>query len=347
MDAVESTTARPRLSVLIKALNEADKIERCLKSVRGATSSFDTEVILVDSNSEDETVAKALQFPEVTVVQFADVSDRGCGAAVQLAYQYARGDWLYVLDGDMEMSPGFLEQAFAAMQADPALAGVAGVLRDHQVRTQSDERRQELAAKLVAALPVEELGGGGLYRASAIRSASYLAHRGLQAYEEAELGMRLRAKGYRLVRLPVTAVWHEGHSETSWQMLVRLWRNGRAAAAGGLLREAWQRDWAPYAFRKFRYLLVLAGYDCAVLFLGGACFAMGRPVLAIACLATGVLTFAAILTLWKRSLRGGLWAFLTWHHAMVAALAGALRGVSQPAWSPIQGRMVRDARRWG
>lgn len=344
MDAAERPPIRPRLSVLIKALNEADKIERCLRSVRAATVDFDTEVILVDSNSEDETVAKALAFPEVTVVQFADVSDRGCGAAVQLGYQYARGDWLYVLDGDMEMAPGFLQQAFAAMQDDPGLAGVGGILRDRRVESVYDQRRHIAALKQHEVQFVDELGGGGLYRRSAVTQVGYLAHPGLKAYEEAELGIRLRSAGFRLARLPVIAVWHEGHRETNWQMLARLWRNGRAAAAGSLLRDAYPSAWRRLALRKFRYLLVLALFDLLVFSMASAVAWCDGLIASTAVVAVSLTMLLLALGLRKGSVIEGLWSIVLWHHALAAALKGLTASSMRDATSPILGIVVRESR---
>ena len=120
---------QPELSVVIKALNEAGKIEACLRSVIAATDPATTEIIVADSLSEDETVAVASRFP-VKVVQLKRIVDRGCGSAAQLGFQYARGRRLLLLDGDMELDPGFLPAANAALDADPKLAGVAGLVVD-------------------------------------------------------------------------------------------------------------------------------------------------------------------------------------------------------------------------
>ena len=91
-DAQAAPAAEPRLelSVVIKALNEAEKIEACLRSVLAVTDAATTEIIVADSLSDDETVAIASRFP-VKVVQLARREDRGCGSAAQLGFQYARG----------------------------------------------------------------------------------------------------------------------------------------------------------------------------------------------------------------------------------------------------------------
>ena len=91
--------AAPRVSLLVKALNEEAKIAACLDAAVREAATVSGEVILVDSLSTDRTVEIARGFP-VRIIQFANATDCGCGAAVQLAYQYARSDFVYVLDGN-------------------------------------------------------------------------------------------------------------------------------------------------------------------------------------------------------------------------------------------------------
>lgn len=216
-----SNAGKPRLSIIIKALNEEQHIAACLAAAVHEAQSVDGEVILVDSLSTDNTLAIARQYP-IRIVQFKKIEDRSCGAAVQLGYQYAHGDFIYVLDGDMVLERGFIAQALELLEADPELAGVAGKLIDKQISTVLDENRVLVSADLSQSIEMDELEGGGLYRRTAIASVGYLAHRWLPAFEESELGIRLRSKGWHLKRLPQTAVSHTGHQENNWGMLTRL-----------------------------------------------------------------------------------------------------------------------------
>jgi GT2 family glycosyltransferase len=323
-----------RLTIVVKALNEERRIAACLEAAVREATAVGGEVLLVDSLSTDRTVAIARQFP-VRIVQFERIADRGCGAAVQLGFQYVRTPFLYVLDADMVLQPGFLAEALACLERDPRLAGVGGKLFDHRLRTASDARRAEQAARLTQPVEVTELGGGGLYRLSAIQAVGYLAHRWLAAFEEAELGMRLHAAGWRLLRLPTPAVVHKGHNETNLAMLRRLWRNGRAQAGGTLLRSALGRPWFLHAARKQAYVLAvpLLHGAAALAALAGHTAALPAPALYSAvCLA-----FVVLLAARQRDLKAGLWSTLTWHFFAAAALQGFLRPVPDP-YQPIRGK---------
>lgn len=328
----------PRVSILIKALNEADRIATCLEAAVREADSVGGEVILVDSRSRDATVEIARRYP-IRIVQFDRDADRGCGAAVQLGYQHALGEYVYVLDADMVMAPGFLRAAVALLDARPGLAGVGGKLLDASVNTAYDARRVSDAKRLTQPREVRELGGGGLYRRRAIESVGHLAHRWLPAFEEAELGLRLRAAGWALLRLPDVAVRHTGHAETTWAMFRRLWRSGRAQATGMFLRAAWGTNWWWPAVRKQWHVFLapaihLGTLATAVMVAPGSCLGAWLALDAVVWL-----VLWAVLGMRKRSLALGGFALLAWHYFCIAALAGALRPLGDPR-EPIAARDI-------
>ena len=91
-----------RVTVIIKALNEAKHIDAAISSALAAIARVGGEVILADSGSTDRTVEIAARHP-ITVVQLRHRAERRCGIGPQLGYQNARGEFIYILDGDMEL----------------------------------------------------------------------------------------------------------------------------------------------------------------------------------------------------------------------------------------------------
>lgn len=224
-----------KISFIIKALNEENKIASCIQSCLKASENFKSEIILVDSVSEDKTVEIAKSYP-IKIVQFTHVKDRSCGAAAELGYQCSTGDYLFFIDGDMELEEGFVEGALSILLSDERIAGVGGIIRDNSSRTYSDRKRIEYYDMLDKKVEVSSLGGGGLYRRSAIEVAGCFANSELKACEELDLGIRLRNKGFKMYRLPSVSVNHTGHSESTFQMYQRLWSTGRLTSYAVLLR---------------------------------------------------------------------------------------------------------------
>lgn len=227
-----------RVSIIIKALNEEEKIQACIESALAATAPLGGEVILADSLSTDRTVELARHYP-IKIVQLTQPSDRSCGAGAQLGYLVSKGDFVYILDGDMTIEPNFLEPALREMELDPLLAGVGGQLEEVCTENFEFKSRRSRAQSLKKSGVVDRLDGGGLYRRSAIEAVGYLTNRYLHSYEEIDLAVRLRSAGYRLKRIDAPAVRHSGHTENSFRLLKRRWTSGYIFGIGEVLRAAW------------------------------------------------------------------------------------------------------------
>ena len=98
-----------KVSVVIPALNE----ERNVPYVFAGLPSDLFEVILVDGNSSDNTVAAARAiFPAVRVVQQVG---KGKGAALRSGYNAAQGDIIVTLDADGSMDGAEIERFVSAL----------------------------------------------------------------------------------------------------------------------------------------------------------------------------------------------------------------------------------------
>lgn len=249
-----------RVSIIIKAFNEEARIRACIESALAAVSRLGGEVILADSRSTDQTVVLASVYP-IRIVQLARGADRSCGAGPQLGYQHARGEYIYILDGDMQLVPGFLEQAFLFMARHPEVAGVAGTVVELNRSSLEYRERAQRAPAHQSAGPVDRLDGGGLYRRCAIEEAAYLSDRNLHSYEELDLALRLRSLGWKLWRLPIDAATHVGHDAPPYRLLLRRWETRYICGLGELLRATWGQPRMRLLLRSARelrlYLAVL------------------------------------------------------------------------------------------
>jgi hypothetical protein len=122
------------LSIVIPALNEegaiSSTLRRCIDArdeLIGRGGFEDVEVIVVNDGSKDRTEARALLFPEVTVLGFD--RNRGYGAALQTGFAHARGDALAFLDADGTCDPRVfadLGRALRERRADLVLGSRMG-----------------------------------------------------------------------------------------------------------------------------------------------------------------------------------------------------------------------------
>lgn len=325
------------LTIGIKALNEGNNIAHTLEYAVAAARLAGGEVLLADSGSEDATVEIANRYP-VRIVQLAHRGERCCGAGAQMAFQHARGRYFYLLDGDMRIDPDFLPRAIAYLDAHPDVAGVGGQLRERVIANAAFRIRARAQARLRPdGDAVGQLDGGGLYRRAAIESVGYFADRNLCAFEEMDLGLRLKAAGWRLARLPLPAVDHFGHASPGYALLWRRLRSGYAGGAGQLLRAALGKSHLPLVLRRsshLRYALIVLVWWIAL----GLALAGGPLWAAVAALLLAPLLF---LTIRRRSLPLALYTFVSWNVTAAATVAGFLKPRVDPR-IPLATRTLAD-----
>jgi glycosyltransferase involved in cell wall biosynthesis len=114
------TRLEPMVSIIIKALNEERHIAATIESALAALAGIDGEVILADAASTDRTVEIAERYP-IQIVRLGRIEDRSCGAGAQLGYQYSRGEYLCLIDGDMRLHRGFIQAAVQFLRDNPAV----------------------------------------------------------------------------------------------------------------------------------------------------------------------------------------------------------------------------------
>nr|CRH05071.1 putative GT2 : Lipopolysaccharide core biosynthesis glycosyltransferase waaE [Candidatus Magnetococcus massalia] len=104
------------ISGVIITLNEAHRLEACL-----ATLQFCQEILVVDSGSNDQTVAVAEASGARVVVQ----SWLGYGAQKQFAIDQAQNDWVLCLDADEQLEEALQQEIIERFSQGSPEPGVA------------------------------------------------------------------------------------------------------------------------------------------------------------------------------------------------------------------------------
>lgn len=335
-------SARCRVSVIIKALNEEKKISAAIESALRAVHQVGGEVILADSCSTDRTVELALAYP-IRIVQLANADERCCGVGPQLGYQHSRGEFVYLLDGDMQMLEGFLEVALDFMLAHPDVAGIGGQVVELNNESLEYVARSAQVRPHMKAGTVDRLDGGGLYRRSAIEAAGYFSDRNLHSYEEFDLALRLRSLGWKLWRLPMNVVHHTGHEVPAYQLLMRRWDSRYLWGLGELIRASTGKVRLKMVFQGLRELWIYLGILAWWAALLGILL---LPLSASAKLAwfAALLAMPLVLMAWrKRSLDKALYSVVSWCFNAAGLVRGSLRP-RRCATAPIPSLILREPR---
>lgn len=329
------------VSVIIKTLNEEKNIARAIESVLSDLHEVGGEVIVADSASSDRTVEIASNYP-VAIVQLANPDERRCGIGPQLGYQHARGRFIYILDGDMSLRPGFLKEALAFLRQNPHAGGVAGILVERNLESLEFKSRVERESGHMKAGQVDRLDGGGFYRREAIEQAGYFSDRNLHSYEELDLAVRLRTAGWTLHRIDVPAVDHFGHQIPGHKLLMKRWRSRYINGIGEVLAAARGQAHAPLLHSALREAKLYTAFGLWLSL--GSVIALFQPSILRGCIVlVAFIVFPWLLmALRKRSIPGGSYALLS----MLFHVGGLIRGVMasrHPPKAPIAVREIQPS----
>jgi glycosyltransferase involved in cell wall biosynthesis len=115
-------TANTKISIIIPVYNEETQIVDCLTAIKQQTVS-PLEVIVVDNNSTDNTIALVKTFSGVTII---NERKQGQRFAQITGMNRASGDILLRIDADTILFPKYLETLDALANSHPDIAGFTG-----------------------------------------------------------------------------------------------------------------------------------------------------------------------------------------------------------------------------
>ena len=132
----EETRLTTRLSLVIPAYNEADRLSTGLSRLLDGLPPDDTEILVIDDGSTDQTAKVAAEqlahWPQYSVTSLARNS--GKGAAVRAGVVRARGDVIAFVDADMETDPRDLGELVRTLKNNDVAVGS----RTHESSTVND-----------------------------------------------------------------------------------------------------------------------------------------------------------------------------------------------------------------
>jgi glycosyltransferase involved in cell wall biosynthesis len=94
-----------KLSILMPVYNEEARVANAVKQALDVAYPCETELIVVDDGSRDATaeILRGVDDPRINVVVHS--RNQGKGAAIKTAVDKASGDYMVILDADLEYDP--------------------------------------------------------------------------------------------------------------------------------------------------------------------------------------------------------------------------------------------------
>jgi len=226
-----------KLSIIIVSWNVEEDVLDCLRSIAENSPSEPFEVIVVDNASSDGTVAALRRdFPDATVV--ANTENRGFAGANNQALAMAKGQYLLLLNPDTVVHLRALDLLIRFMDSHQDVGGCGPRLLNSDGTTQLSVRhfptfraalyrysalrylrlfRGEYRRSLMKEFghdrqrDVDIVKGAALMlRQSVIDQIGPMDEGFFMYYEEADLCLRIRKAGWRIVFMPEALVTHTG-----------------------------------------------------------------------------------------------------------------------------------------
>lgn len=245
------------LAVIAIGRNEGARLIRCLASLAGQSP-----LIYVDSGSQDGSVAAAreegahvVELDPARPFTAARARKEGFEALEKLGLT----DYVFFVDGDCEVVPGFAEESVASLDAAPELGLVTG----WRAEIYPDASIYNALCDFEWHRPAGDIttcGGDMVVRAQAYQQAGGYNPQVIAA-EDDEFCLRLGKAGWQLKRLPIPMTRHDAAMTRFSQWWRRAVRSGHGFAQVGALH--------PEFFRPERRRVWLFGLALPLAFIAG------------------------------------------------------------------------------
>jgi GT2 family glycosyltransferase len=221
-----------KASIIIPTKNNADILERCLKSIRNLDYPTDEiEVVIVDGHSTDNTVEIARKY-ECKVV-YEDVGT--IGGARNIGVKHSRGDYIVFTDADCVVDKDWLKNLVKEFK-DEKVASVGGP----NITPEDDTEFAKCVGEVLKLL--SSTGARYAFSAdrvleiyhnptcnSAYRKSIFQEVEGfnpkLVTCDDEELDYKIRKKGYKILFTPYARVYH--YRRPTWKRFAKMaWNYG-------------------------------------------------------------------------------------------------------------------------
>ena len=233
---------KPKVSIIILHYQVKSVLFNCLESLKRHQPKVSHEIIVVD-NDEKKTLDKILKkkFPQIKYLK--SPGNIGYGAGNNLGAKIAQGQYLFILNPDIIISPGSIDKLVSFLQSNKKATAVAPLLTNQKGKPYPFQGTSELTPiKAIFALsfinrlfpnnplsrgywlkpssqgkpqPVETVPGSAfLIRKTAFKKVGQFDENMFLYFEENDLGNRLKNAGYQLYVLPQVKVIHHWAATT-------------------------------------------------------------------------------------------------------------------------------------
>lgn len=200
------------ISIIVPAFNAGKTIRQCIESVLKESEDFEeeSELIVVDDESSDDTRQIAKKYKEVLLVE---QKHAGPAVARNLGAKKARGEIIIFTDSDCEVAENWLREMIAPFK-DKNVVGVQGAYKTEQASLVARFEQIDIELRYERMKKAKHLDWIGSYSA-AYRKNVFFDFGGfdesfpIASGEDPDLSYRIAEKGLKLFFNPKAIVFHQ------------------------------------------------------------------------------------------------------------------------------------------
>ena len=231
------------ISFVIIGLNEEKMIGRCIESIFRLDYPQDKiEIIYVDSGSTDRTLEISSKYPLKIVQLKTDRPSVSLGR--NEGFKISKGKLIHFIDGDSLIDPQWLKNSLPYM-VNGEIACVTGRRKELFPEESIYNKLIDLSWQNAPSGYVDIPGTGGLFKKAILEEVGPF-DTNLKAGGEIELGYRIRRKGYKILNIGNTMIYHDADISSLFEYLKRAMRNGYGTAQ--IFKKYWHNKHKPKRF---------------------------------------------------------------------------------------------------
>lgn len=226
------------ISIIIRTKDEGANIKRCIEAILSQKTNYTYEIIVIDSGSRDNTIQIAEQFPIVTIIKIPQ-SDFNFGSSIQLGIHFANGEYCVFVSAHATpankqwlenlINPFNMKSVAATYSKQTYQEDANFIERKSLDETFGDTKKIQEWNKSFTKFKDYRSEIAFSNASSAIRKKVALKYPFsiMCASEDREWAMRILKKGYKVVYVPSSKIYHY-HNETAKQYYRRIYINSFA-----------------------------------------------------------------------------------------------------------------------
>lgn len=221
------------LSIIIISWNTKQLLQDCLESIYKTTNEVSYEIIVVDNASSDGSVEMVkTEFGKVILIE-NDVN-MGFARANNVAFPQAVGRYVLLLNSDTVVLPGSLDLAVEFLDKNSDVGALTPKIlnADGSIQHPCYVKEPSLGAEFYDAFELRRIlhlertdtkpagdvvcevahacGCSLFFRKEALEKVGYLDERMIFSFEDADICMRIRRSGWKILYFPESKIIHFG-----------------------------------------------------------------------------------------------------------------------------------------